>query len=123
MAQVLHRLCAEKVHATRLTFNSEKLQQSNLLQEWLYIAEGTEDCYEMVHCISDIVEADDGIFLQLQWGRLSETQEWTWSLLDHLFEDLPDMGTSFLSSHESKRMILLKLRPQPSSPHEHKFGS
>lgn len=60
----LHCSRAEKVHAKRLIFYSDNFPHSQVLQEWLDIAERTEARYKVEHNIKAIDEADDGRFVQ-----------------------------------------------------------
>lgn len=114
MVEDLQFSSAEAVRATLLFFYSEILRPSVVPPKCVDVEERTEAHLEMVHGIIDIGKADDGIFLRVQGKWLFEEQEWTWQALGQLYEDVPDMVTSFIHSHKSNCRLLLKARCQLS---------
>lgn len=102
----------ERVHCARLIKYRDSLLGKPVPKEIMDLAARTESKYETVHCITEVGEADDGLFFRVQWDGLPDKRDWTWHLVDDLYEDIPDMVAEFLRTYTGQRAIVAKIKRQ-----------
>lgn len=101
----------EKIHCARMRKYSGLLDGQEVPENVLDLANRCDSKYEVLEAILDIKEHEGGIWLQLQWEGLPDDRDYTWSPLDTIHEDVPDMLREFLSKTR-KREVATKAASQ-----------
>lgn len=102
----------DKVHCARLIRYRDSLLGEPVPQDMLDLADHTETRFEVVEKIIDIGETPDGLFFQVQWEGLPDKQDWTWQSVKELYEDIPDMVSTFLQTTKKKTVLVKKIKRQ-----------
>lgn len=96
----------ERVHCARLAGYSALLDNKEVPDDVLELADRTETRFEVLHRIIDIGEEGDDLWLQLEWDGLPDERDWTWAKLSDMHEDVPDMVEQFLRTAEKNHMVI-----------------
>lgn len=94
----------EKVHTSRLKKYNALFDGEEVPEEVLDLASRTAAKYEVVEQIVDIDENNDGFWLRLQWEGLPDERDYTWSNLNDMYEDIPEMVAEYLRTTTKKKM-------------------
>jgi len=94
----------EIVHAARLLLYRAKLDGSFVSRKLCKQAGHIEAKLEIVDKLLDIGEADDGIFVQVQWLGQRDRVDWTWQPLLEIHQDLPERLLEFPTKTRKKRI-------------------
>lgn len=87
-----------RVHATRLIRYCAALKNNVVPSDVLALADQTSSTFETIDRFTDIAEDHDkSIMVRVCWDGLPDERDSTWHKLTDMYEDVPDLLTSFLN--------------------------